>query len=116
MRIITSVAPFYCIPDLEMKTPRISIKLLFLCHLTLSLSVARELRRGDDYDYEYYSQDGEEDNEDWSQSQDYNYTYWADQEHPVEQRGQAFWRAECRAWSSKEIYLQGDKEWSLSDR
>ena len=108
MRIITSVAPLYCIPDLEMKTPR----LLLLCHLTLGLSLARELRRAGDYDYDYdYGN-----NEDWSESQDYNYTYWADQEHPVEQRGQAFWRAECRAWSSKEIFLQGDKEWSLSDR
>ena len=114
MRIITSVAPLYCIPDLEMKTPRISIKLLFLCHLTLSLSLARELRQGRDYDYAYYNHDAN--NEDWSESQDYNYTYWAHQDHAVEQRGQAFWRAECRAWNSKEIYLQGDKARSLSSR
>ena len=116
MRIITSVAPLYCIPDLEMKTPRISIKLLFLCHLTLSLSLGRELRQSHDYDYDYYNYDAANNQEDWDESQDYNYTYWADQEQAVEQRGQAFWRAECRAWNSKEIYLEGDKARSPSYR
>ena len=106
MRIITSVAPLYCIPDLEMKTPRISIQILFLCHLTLSLG--RELREGDYYDQYNY----EENNGEWSN--DYNYTYWAHQEPTLEQRGQAFWRAECRAWNSEEIYLEGDKERSFS--
>ena len=110
MRIITSVAPLYCIPNLEMRTPRISIKILFLCQLGLSL--ARELREAHDYDYQYY--DSEDESEERGESHDYNYTYWADQEHAVEQRGQAFWRAECRAWSSEEIYLEGDKELSHS--
>ena len=106
MRIITSVAPLYCIPDLEMKTPRISIQLLFLCHLSLNL--ARELGEGHNYDYYNY----DDNNGDWSN--DYNNTYWASQEQTLEQRGQAFWRAECRAWNSEEIYLEGDKERSLS--
>ena len=114
MRIITSVAALCCIPDLEMRTPRPSIKILFLCHLTLSLSLARELRQAVDYDYEYYNYDAADNQEDWRESQDYNYTYWEDQEQAVEQRGQAFWRAECRAWNSQEIYLQGDKARSLS--
>ena len=115
MRIITSLAPLYCTSDLEMKTPHISIKILLLSYLSLGL--AREVRQVADYDYQYYNSAGApEDGE--SESQDYNDTYWADLDHeaPVEQRGQTFWRAECRAWNREEIYLQGDKERSPSYR
>ena len=41
---------------------------------------------------------------------DYNgYYQWKSQEKVIEERGESFWRSECRVWSSEEIYLTGDK-------
>jgi len=65
----------------------------------------------DQYQYEYgqhngYNQYG--DQEEGNQTNDYHdgdYQW----EHGVEERGESFWRTECRNWNAEEVYLAGDK-------
>ena len=91
---------------------------LILCFSCLVLCItARNFRS--DYNYEYY-----EDNQWNDTSNDYHYQ-WRDHTEGIgqtyfekysvignilsEERGQSFWRTECRLWAAGEIYLQGDK-------
>ena len=93
---------------------------LILCFSCLVVCItARNFRS--DYNYEYYDDNQKQWNDN---SNDYHYQ-WKDHTEGIgqtcfekysvlrniwsEERGQSFWRTECRLWAAGEIYLEGDK-------
>lgn len=91
------------------KSPLNIIGILVLLSIGYSWArdVQAEARNEEDDDYtDYWYSAGDQGNEG---EDEYGYYPWKPQEKVIEQRGESFWRSECRVWSSEETYLAGDK-------
>jgi len=88
-------------------------KVVAILSITICCVVARNLQEEYDGDYDYGAGDVDDadagDAGDADLKNDYSYYPWRGVKDTVENRGESFWRSECRVWSSEEIYQQGDK-------
>jgi len=65
-----------------------------------------EYNNGDYDHYQYGGQNGDQDVADHNNDYHDGDYQW---QHGIEERGESFWRSECRKWNAEEVYLAGDK-------